>query len=260
MKFKPSTLLLVGVALVLTAGVVMIGQPRSPDPDAPLSEGTGDPLFAFTEADVDALTVTRDGETLTFERDDEDRWQMVAPTPGLAEPAAVAFLLSRLVTDAALQTVDMAPADQADFGLDAPVGEVEITLADGSNHRLILGSTDFSGESRYALLDPDPWPLPNEGDPVTVQVVSADVANGINRPLAEWLMPVEGADDGELEGSEEDGLPTPENLGDDTPQEDTPQDDADDGRSGDGQPGNDPETDEADTPADEAGDAEADSP
>lgn len=252
MKFKPSTLLLVGVALVLAAGVVITGQPRSQDPDAPLTEGTGDPLFAFAEADVDALTVTRDGETLSFERDDEDRWQMVEPTPGLAEPAAVAFLLSRLVTDAALQTVEISPADQADFGLDAPVGEVDITLADGSDHRLILGGTDFSGESRYALLDPDPWPLDPEGDPVTVQVVTADVANGINRPLEEWLLPVEGAEDEAVDDEAVDDEAVDDEATEDSDLDDQPESDLEDASEAD------PDEDESDAADDSLDDSSED--
>lgn len=197
MKFQRSTVILVGVALLLGAGVLIAESQRSTS--GPTSSQTGDrsaPVLAFAETDVTALTVERNGEALRFERDAEANWQMVAPDNALAEPGAVAFLLSRLNTDSPLQTVAMAADDIEPFGLDEPQGRVQITLADGTEHRLLLGGPDFSGNANYAIIDPpDPWPPETPSDEYEVLVVTRDVANGINRPLAEWKMPVEGATD-----------------------------------------------------------------
>jgi hypothetical protein len=139
------------------------------------------------------MTVERDGETLSFEGDGEGNWQMTAPENLVAEPGAVAFLLSRLNTDAPLQRVTM-PADQIqDFGLDQPQGKVTVTLKDGTEHVLILGGPDFSGNANYAIVDPaEAWPPANPTGEYDALVVTRDVANGINRPLEEWKMPVEG--------------------------------------------------------------------
>lgn len=197
MKFQRSTVILVGVALLLGAGVLIAESQRSTS--GPRSEQAGDrsgPVLTFAEADVTALVVERDGETLRFERDAEANWQMVAPDNALAEPGAVAFLLSRLNTDSPLQAVTMAADDIESFGLADPQGRVVITLADGTEHRLLLGGPDFSGNANYALIDPpEPWPPEAPSDEYEVLVVTRDVANGINRPLAEWKMPVEGATD-----------------------------------------------------------------
>jgi hypothetical protein len=191
MKFQRSTLILVGVAFLLGAGVLIAESQRSPQ-TASQGEATTstEPIFTFEEADVASLTVDRGDETLSFERDDEGNWQMAEPEAALAEPGAVAFLLSRLNTDSPLQTVTMTADQATDFGFNAPVGIVTVGLNDGTEHELILGGPDFSGNANYAVIDPDPWP-PAEGAEYAALVVTRDVANGINRPLAEWLMPVE---------------------------------------------------------------------
>ncbi|WOD41653.1 hypothetical protein [Nodosilinea sp. E11] len=199
MKFQRSTLILVGVAFLLGAGVLIAESQRSQ-----LGSLTGDststaPIFTFEETDVASLTVDRGNETLVFERDGDGNWQMTAPETALAEPGAVAFLLSRLNTDSPLQTVTMTADQATDFGFNAPVGIVTVTLNDGTEHELILGGPDFSGNANYAIIDPEPWPPAAETD-YSVLVVSRDVANGINRPRAEWLMPVETPEAGAGQG------------------------------------------------------------
>lgn len=206
MKFQRGTVVLVGVALLLGAGVLMgeLRQSRTPENAAVNEEGQG-PIFQFSEADVAKLSVERQGETLVFEGDGEGNWQMVNPENWVAEPGAVAFLLSRLNTDAPLQRVTMA-ADQIEaFGLDQPQGQVTVRLQDGTEHVLVLGGPDFSGNANYAVIDPDgSWPPPTPTETYEVLVVTGDVANGINRPLEEWRMPV----DGETEATKD--TPTPE--------------------------------------------------
>ena len=193
MKFQRSTLILVGVAFLLGAGVLIAESQRSQSPSPTAETSSTSPIFTFEEIDVVALTVDRGDETLVFERDADGNWQMLEPEMALAEPGAVAFLLSRLTVDSALQTVTMTADQTADFGFNAPVGIATVTLTDGTEHELILGGPDFSGNANYAVIDPDPWP-PEVGIEYSVLVVTRDVANGINRPREEWLMPVETLD------------------------------------------------------------------
>ncbi|WP_052050269.1 DUF4340 domain-containing protein [Leptolyngbya sp. KIOST-1] len=212
MKFQRSTLILVGAAFLLGAGVLIAESQRSQFPTATTQTATG-PILTFEEADVATLTVDRGDETLVFEQDDDGNWQMTAPENAVAEPGAVAFLLSRLNTDSPLQTVTMTADQATDFGFNAPVGIVTVTLNDGTEHELVLGGPDFSGNANYAVIDPDPWP-PQEGTEYSVLVVTRDVANGINRPLEEWLMPVEtpDAEAGEEDAAIPNGSQTPEDA------------------------------------------------
>ncbi|PSN13855.1 hypothetical protein C7293_14240 [filamentous cyanobacterium CCT1] len=218
MKFQRSTLILVGVAFLLGAGVLIAESQRSQSPQTATQSESTEPILAFEETDVATLTVDRGDETLVFEQGDEGNWQMTEPENAVAEPGAIAFLLSRLNTDSPLQTVTMTADQATDFGFNAPVGIVTVTLNDGTEHELILGGPDFSGGNNYAVIDPDPWP-PEEGTEYSVLVVTRDVANGINRPLEEWLMPVEtpapeaGAEDAATPGegqTPEDAAPSSE--------------------------------------------------
>ncbi|MGB3137927.1 MAG: DUF4340 domain-containing protein [Nodosilinea sp.] len=190
MKFQRSTLILVGVAFLLGAGVLVAESQRSQSPETATQSESTEPVLVFEETDVATLAVDRGNETLAFEQSDDGTWQMVEPDKALAEPGAIAFLLSRLNTDSALQTVTMTASQAADFGFNAPVGIVTITLKDGTEHELILGGPDFSGGADYAVVDPDPWP-PAEDQDYAVLVVTRDVANGINRPLEEWKLPTD---------------------------------------------------------------------
>ncbi|WP_017299555.1 DUF4340 domain-containing protein [Nodosilinea nodulosa] len=190
MKFQRSTLILVGVAFLLGAGVLVAESQRSRSPESATQSESTKPILAFEETDVATLTVDRGNETLEFDQKGDGNWQMTKPDQTVAEPGAIAFLLSRLDTDSPLQTVTMQPDQAADFGFNAPIGIVTVTLKDGTQHELILGGPDFSGSANYAVIDPAPWP-PAEGKEYSVLVVSRDVANGINRPLQEWKMPVE---------------------------------------------------------------------
>ncbi len=200
MKLKRSTVVLVGVALLMGAGVLIAESQRGNAPRTAEVEGTGEPIFPFEETAVIRLQVERDGETLVFEKDDEGNWQMIQPDSEPAEPGAVAYLLSRLNTDSPLQTVAMQPDELEDFGLADPAGTVTVTVEDGTEYQLLLGGEDFSGNARYAVINPETWPPATDADAeaISVLVVSQDVANGINRPVDEWKLPVEaGTESGE---------------------------------------------------------------
>lgn len=187
MKLQRTTIILVGMALLLGAGVLISESQRSRSTaDADLNQPAGPPILDFAETDVASLTVERHGETLQFQRNGQDAWQMVKPETGPAEAGAIAFLLSRLNTDEPLRKMTLTPAQQAEFGLEDPTGTVTVTLEDGSQHTLVLGAKDFSGNALYALVDPAQVPLPETSEAVPLYLVSLDVANGVERPLAEW--------------------------------------------------------------------------
>ncbi|HIK46343.1 MAG TPA: DUF4340 domain-containing protein [Leptolyngbyaceae cyanobacterium M65_K2018_010] len=191
MKLQRSTVILVGMALLLGAGVLIAESQRSRSPQTAEVGPQAGALLGFAESEVTTLRVERQGETLLLERQGDGNWQMIQPQRSPAEPGAVAFLLSRLNTDAPLQTVTMAPDQVADFGFSDPAGTVTVTLQNGTDHVLILGGPEFSGSANYAIIDPPTWPPEPEGAPYEVLVVNRDIANGINRPLEEWKMPVE---------------------------------------------------------------------
>ncbi|MEM9815093.1 MAG: DUF4340 domain-containing protein [Cyanobacteria bacterium P01_D01_bin.6] len=188
MKLQRSTVVLVAAALLL-GGVVLLTQSRESTPTGSTAEqnnSASSPIYDFAETDVMVLQIETAGQIVAFEKDDEDFWQMVEPDNQPAEEAAIAFLLSRLVTDGLLSTTTIEAANQSDFGLDDPFATVALTLADGTSHTLILGNADFSGDNYYALVDPETFPLAADAGEVEVAIVTQNIINGVDRPLDEW--------------------------------------------------------------------------
>lgn len=189
MKLQRTTLILVGLALLLGAGVILSESQwfKSLKSKAnPELEDTQSPILTFSEGEVQAITLKRGEGTLSLERQADDSWRLTRPIQSGAEAGAVAFLLSRLNTDRPLQRVTMQPDQAADFGFTEPMGTVTLTLGDDRRHTLILGGPDFSGSAYYAVVDPPIWPPQAGGEPYPVLVVNADVATALQRPLGEW--------------------------------------------------------------------------
>jgi hypothetical protein len=188
MKLQRSTVVLVATALVL-GGIVLFTEAQQSGRGGPATAqgdtGTA-PVFDFEEADVVALAIDTADQTVAFKRDDEGFWQMTEPEAHPAEEAAIAFLLSRLTTDGLRQTTTIDDANQEEFGLQVPFATIELALADGTTHRLVLGAADFSGQNYYALIDPETLPLTQDMGDVDVAIVTENIRNGVDRPLEEW--------------------------------------------------------------------------
>lgn len=193
MKLQRSTVVLVAIALLLGGVVLLTQAERSGSNRSATAQNDSEtsPVFEFEEADVVGLQIETDGQAVTFERDDAGFWQMTRPEEHPAEEAAIAFLLSRLTTDGLVQTTTVDAANPSEFGLDVPFATVDLTLADGSTHFLVLGDADFSGQNYYALIDPEEFPLLEEAGEVNAAIVTENILNGVDRPLEEWKAVVE---------------------------------------------------------------------
>jgi hypothetical protein len=198
MKFKPTTVALVAIALLLGGVVYLTEQRRASNPEA--TEATGGSIFEFEESQVQSFTVEMSAQTLSFERDDSGQWQMQEPQPGLASDASVAYLLNLLATEESDRTLTVDAASAAEFGLDEPSATITVTLDNQETHQLILGSTNFDNSAIYAQADPDAKAATSEANAeqanaeqtageaaeITVLLVSSNFENAVNRPLEEW--------------------------------------------------------------------------
>lgn len=111
----------------------------------------------------------------------------VLPKPGAKLPASdasVAYLLSLLSSSKSARTIVMTnPAKQRqEFGLDEPVGTVEVKLKNQQTHRLILGKPDFNQSFLYAQANPSE----NRLEAIEVLLVPTHLETAIDRPLLEW--------------------------------------------------------------------------
>jgi hypothetical protein len=201
-----STWILVAVALGLGA-VVLVGEGVRQS-TSETQETAGDPLLAADESEVTTFTVRRQGETLSFELTDGE-WMMTAPEAEAAEPGAIAFLLNSITQDDILRRLTLAPGEEADFGFDNPPGEVDITLADGSQHTLLLGDVAPGNTAVYVLWDAPELPLDPEDEPISLYLAHPNLVNAINRPLAEWQLAAAEAAAEEAEEDEPDAEAEP---------------------------------------------------
>ncbi len=151
------------------------------------SEGEGDLIFSFTEADVDGVTIKRPDGTLVFSKSADDTWQMSQPQAATAESGAIAFLLAQL-TNPTVRTLAVEASTLKDFGLANP--DTTVTLsAKGQSYQLAVGIADFSGDKLYVRpIEPDSAaPESPAADPTKVYVVSGGLENAVNRPITGWL-------------------------------------------------------------------------
>lgn len=124
--------------------------------------------FAFETGDVKSVRLTARGETIRIERDGE-HWLLVSPVTGRAEKSAVEAIVNRLSTLRSREVVAEDHANLAEFGLDAPLFEVVLGLADGGEVTLKVGDENpfdqsnpyvVGGDERVHLADAGlRWPL-----------------------------------------------------------------------------------------------------
>ena len=185
MALQRNTVILVAAAIAL-GGVVLVTETLRSSNGGGVAQKSGDRLFTFEEAQIKTLTIERQEETLKFERDQEDVWQMTEPESAIAEQASIAFLLSLLTTEPSTRTLTITPDQKADFGFTSPIGAIEITLDNDETHTLVLGGKDFSGGSLYVQVDPASEPADSEEAEIEIHVAAIDLINGVERPLEEW--------------------------------------------------------------------------
>jgi hypothetical protein len=186
MKLQRTPLILLILALALGGFVYFYEVKGAPQREA--AKESSKKLFAFEEGQVQALTVKTPEQTLRFERASEAQaksmgspWVMKEPTENPASEASVAYLLNLLATGKSERTLTASANQKSEFGFDKPTATIEVRLNNQNTHQLILGKTDFNGSSYYAQTDP-----PKDAQNLSVQRVSLDFGNAVNRPLAEW--------------------------------------------------------------------------
>lgn len=188
MKIKPTTLGLLVAAVALGGVVLLVAQQPAPRPDRNSQTVTEaeQPLFAFQEADVQALTLKTRLHTLKFERDKSGKWQMLEPDKIAASDPSLAFLLDLVITDKTPRTITAPLSDREQFGLHQPLATLDLTLKDQTTHRLVIGEYDFNRTHFYAQVDP-----PADAKELQVVLVSPNFDNAVNRPIGEWKQTAE---------------------------------------------------------------------
>jgi Domain of unknown function (DUF4340) len=189
MKLQRNTLVLIAVALSLIGLVSLFEIQVAPKQEEAKEEKQR--IFAFKPDRIQFFTVKTPEKILTFERvyarkGGKSSWEMKVPVQAHANPASVDFLLDRLATGKSDRTINITPAQLAEFGLDQPQATVTVKLDNQETHRLVLGKTDFSGRFLYAQANPPEFPPQNSSQNLPVLLVPFDFKNATQRPLSEW--------------------------------------------------------------------------
>lgn len=147
---KKSTLLILLVAVVAAVAVYFLeikdAKPRDETPDS------SRPAFTFKREDITSIAIKRPAGNVVLESHD-GKWQLKEPVAASVNDSAVDSLVTDITNARVERTMTASAAETKSFGLSEPAVTVEVKLKDGKQHRIRLGSKDFSNLSAYAYLD-----------------------------------------------------------------------------------------------------------
>ena len=132
-------------------------------------------VFTAEPADVTQLTLKRPGDSVALKRDG-DAWQMTAPVTARGDRGPIDEVLTNVVTAKMDREIAATPQSLAEFGLDKPAAEVDLTLKDGKQLGLVLGAKSPTGV----------WVYARERDKPAVFVVGDSVLRDATRPVADF--------------------------------------------------------------------------
>ncbi|NCJ08552.1 DUF4340 domain-containing protein [Synechococcales cyanobacterium C] len=193
MKLKINTLVLLLVALGFGVGVWAWEQWSPVEDTADSSLEMGEPLFSFSEDDIEQIEVRTADLDIQFERTADtfpQVWTIRAPIQAPADEGAIAFLLSQLTTGRRDRTLEIPTSQLAEFGLEPPTATVDVTLNTQARHQLILGGADFSRNFTYVRIDPDGA----NGETLEIHLAPFGLLDAVDRSLSEWQQPPEAAE------------------------------------------------------------------
>lgn len=142
---RKSTLALVVVALIFVGFVYWFEFKRTPTEKTQ----TNPAVFHFQPEQVDAITITRPGQTIVIDRQGSG-WQIVQPVQTRADSSTVSALLNDVTLSHSSRTLKTTAGQLKTYGLASPPLTLAFKLKNGQSHELKIGSADFTGASVYA--------------------------------------------------------------------------------------------------------------
>jgi len=154
---KKTTLLVLLLAVGLGAVVYYFDWRRSNE-EKPAKD-TSKPAFSVSAADISSFTLSHpiapSDPSIRVEKRD-GAWQIVQPVETGADQSTAQGIVDQLGS-ARIEQTEPGDADRRKaYGLDPAKVLVEFQLANGAKHTLLIGNTDFTGNSVYAIVDGGP--------------------------------------------------------------------------------------------------------
>jgi hypothetical protein len=147
---KRSTLILLLLAAV--GGALVYFLEIKPGKTRDEKEDTSKPAFTFKREDINSLSLTRAGQTVSIDNEN-NQWTIKQPVNARADESAVSALTSEIASTKIERTLPANSGDSKSYGLDSPQVTLAIKLKNGEQHTIKLGSKDFSGLSVYGQID-----------------------------------------------------------------------------------------------------------
>ena len=114
------------------------------------------PAFSIDSSTIASMTLSRpakaDQPPIQFEKKN-NFWQIVQPLQTGADSSATLSIVDELSTARVSQSVPETPERLKAYGLDPAQVSLDFQLQNGAKHSLVMGNSDFSGDSIYAVVD-----------------------------------------------------------------------------------------------------------
>jgi len=150
-KFRTTLLLL--AAFVVLLGIVLFFD--SKDEKKKAAEEKTNTLISLDSADVRKASLVKDGETLTFERDEAGPWRLTAPLQAAADDAEVGGFIDALASLRIERVVEKEAKDLASY----EIPKIEISLwvkGKDAPVRLLVGMENPLDKTLFAKREDDP--------------------------------------------------------------------------------------------------------
>ena len=168
------TTLVAAILLLLVGGFYYVYEVRL-GPEREKTETRKGRVFSVETADVVAVELKRPEGVVKAAREAE-AWQLLEPVKARGDRGAIEETLSTVVTAKMDREIEAAPKSLADFGLDKPAAEVDLTLKGDKHVGLLLGAKSPTGV----------WVYAKEKDKPSVFVLGESVLRDATRPAADF--------------------------------------------------------------------------
>lgn len=168
-----TTAVLAVILVLLGAGYYWYEVQQAPEREK--AEGRKGRVFTAEPTDVTEAVIKRASDTVRLKRDGE-RWQMIEPVAARGDRGPIDETLTTIVSAKMDREIADKPKALADFGLDKPAADITLTLKDGKQLGLTLGSKTPTGV----------WVYAQERDKPAVFVLPDGVLRDATRPVSDF--------------------------------------------------------------------------
>jgi len=148
---NPKITLILAVVLIGLAAYIYRYETEPMEPD---QESQYEQIFDFEEPQIERITVHRaDEEDISLERAGEDSWRLLEPLEVDADGPAATALANAAASLERERVIAEGTFNLADFGLDAPQLELEVSLKDATEPTtLLIGEQTPTGNNIYGTV------------------------------------------------------------------------------------------------------------